>query len=247
MTVRDQISQLAKTSAIRSYFWLPNRGPAPVGYLKGMALVYGRVYCKLKQQNEIAVEISRAVRAGSTKDALALYKAKFAAEGMDNSIDGADTLRHVFVLLMGLGMMESSGRYCEGRDRDAENTKAETAEAGLFQTSWNARRAHALLPGLFDIYSGAPSGFAEIFAEGVSCKDEDWENFGAGPGRDFQELSKTCPAFAAEFAALAIRHEVSHWGPLKKMRCEIRPECDVLFRDVQNVIDASDSACVELT
>ena len=46
-------------------------------------------------------------------------------------------------------MRESSGKYCEGRDKSADNTTAETAEAGLFQTSFNARRSSPLLPKLF--------------------------------------------------------------------------------------------------
>jgi hypothetical protein len=58
---------------------------------------------------------------------------------MRNDVSGIDTLRHLFVLMIGLGMRESSGRYCEGRDQSASNTSADTAEAGLFQTSWNAR------------------------------------------------------------------------------------------------------------
>lgn len=40
---------------------------------------------------------------------------------------GTDTLRQLFVLLIGLGMRESSGQYCEGRDRSASNVTAEAA------------------------------------------------------------------------------------------------------------------------
>ena len=39
---------------------------------------------------------------------------------------------------LGLGMRESSGQYCCGRDTSEDNTTADTAEAGLFQMSWNA-------------------------------------------------------------------------------------------------------------
>jgi hypothetical protein len=53
--------------------------------------------------------------------------------GMDNSADGVDTLRHLFALQLGLGMRESSGQYCCGRDMSADNVSAETCEAGLFQ------------------------------------------------------------------------------------------------------------------
>ena len=43
-----------------------------------------------------------------------LVSGRVSALGMDNSNDGADTLRHVFALLMGLGMRESSGVYVHG-------------------------------------------------------------------------------------------------------------------------------------
>ena len=43
---------------------------------------------------------------------------------MRNDVSGTDTLRHLFVLMIGLGMRESSGRYCEGRDQSASNTSA---------------------------------------------------------------------------------------------------------------------------
>jgi len=64
---------------------------------------------------------------------------------MDNSRGGVDVLRHLFVLLTGLGMRESSGHYGEGRDASATNTSAYTAEAGLFQVSYNSHHASLLL------------------------------------------------------------------------------------------------------
>ena len=64
-----------------------------------------------------------------SSDVLAWYDPQFRAAGMENAVSGADTLRHLFVLLFGLGMRESSGRYCAGRDTSANNTDADTAEA----------------------------------------------------------------------------------------------------------------------
>jgi hypothetical protein len=43
--------------------------------------------------------------------------------------------------MLGHGMRESSGRHCEGRDLSADNVQSDTAEAGLFQTSYNAHSA----------------------------------------------------------------------------------------------------------
>src|SRR5207248_2328157 len=141
----SHISELAAASAIASYKWA-NRGKAPPGYIKGMAVSYAKVYYDLGTGNANAVEMAKAVTADASKDALKHYEDIFQQAGMDNTKDGEDTLRHLFVLMLGLGMRESSGRYCEGRDRSANNTTAETAEAGLFQTSFNARRASPLLP-----------------------------------------------------------------------------------------------------
>ena len=149
-----------------------------------MALVYARVYCKLKAGDAAAREMAKANTGDKDKDALALYDQKFRAAGMRNDVDGVDTLRHLFVLLIGHGMRESRGQYCEGRDRSARNTKSTTAEAGLFQTSYNLIGAHPTLGPLFSKYQANPSGFLDIFQEGVTCSSKDLENFGTGRGRD---------------------------------------------------------------
>jgi hypothetical protein len=53
----------------------------------------------------------------------------------------------------------------------------------------------------------------DVFKEGVRCTDANLENFGEGDGRDFQKLSKDCPFFALEFAAIGLRNIRKHWGP----------------------------------
>ena len=141
----DQILQIAAGSEIVHYPW-NNRGVAPAGYLKGMALVFARVYCKLKAGDPAAAEMAKKDTGNSVKDALASYSQQFLEAGMDNRTSGRETLRHLFVLLIGLGMRESSGRYCEGRDRSAANTSSNDAEAGLFQTSSSPRTATPCCP-----------------------------------------------------------------------------------------------------
>ena len=234
-----QIVQIAADSDIARYDWR-DRGRAPRGYTTGMALTFARVYCKLKSGDPAALEMAKADSGDASRDALAHYRDQFTAAGMDNTASGPETLRHLFVLLMGLGMRESSGNHCEGRDLSAENTTAETAEAGLFQTSFNARKAHPLMVTLFDHYRAAPaSGFLEVFAEGAHCSASDAENFGSGPGREFQQLSKECPAFAVEMAAVGLRHVRKHWGPISSRKAEIRPACDEMLVQVQAVVDAA--------
>ena len=115
-------------------------------------MVFARVYCRLKQGDSAALEMSKANTGNRQKDALAWYAQQFREEGMDNESAGPSTLRHLFVLLIGLGMRESSGKYCEGRDRAVGNTSADSAEAGMFQTSFDATSANPLLGQLFEQY-----------------------------------------------------------------------------------------------
>jgi hypothetical protein len=100
-----------------------------------------------------------------------------------------------------------------------------------------------VLPKLIAHYSANPAGFVEIFKQGVRCSASDLENFGTGAGKEFQRLSKACPAFAAEFAAVGLRHVRTHWGPINRREVELRTECDAMLRAVQTVVDASPEIC----
>jgi hypothetical protein len=77
----------------------------------------------------------------------------------------------------------------------------------------------------------------EIFKEGVTCPSQDWENYGEGKGKEFQRLSKACPAFAVEFATVGLRHLRRHWGPINRLEAEIRPEANIMLLEVQNIVD----------
>ncbi len=232
----DEVIGLARKSPLMTYEWA-NRGRAPAGYLKGMAVAWARTYAKWKNGDPAALAMAAAEKGAPATDALSWYSDLFADEGMSNSTAGADTLRHLFVLLTGLGMRESSGRYCEGRDRSANNTSATTAEAGLFQMSWNAAGFDPLMKTIYAEYKDR-TDLIEVFKEGVTAKRSDLENFGKGDGFEFQRLAKSCPAFAVEFAALGLRFGRKHWGPIKAREAELRRDCDSLFRAVQDLVDA---------
>ena len=233
----SRISHVASSSAIAAYHWA-DRGKAAAGYIKGMAVSYAKVYCDLGAGNANAVEMAKAVTTDASKDALQHYEHIFQQAGMDNSKAGENTLRHLFVLMLGLGMRESSGRYCEGRDRSANNITAETAEAGLFQTSFNARHASPLLPKLFKDFMANPTpSYLDVFKEGVRAKDSELENYGTGDGRDFQKLSKDCPFFALEFAGIGLRNIRKHWGPINRRDAEIKADADTMFKEVQKLVD----------
>jgi hypothetical protein len=121
-----------------------NRGIAPAGYIKGMALVYARVYVKLKAGEAAALDMAKANTRDVANDALAHYADIFAGTGMSNSVPSADALRHLFVLLIGLGMRMGAGRYRQERDISAAATNAETTPAGLFGTAKPSSMHHRI-------------------------------------------------------------------------------------------------------
>lgn len=119
----------------------------------------------------------------------------------------------------------------------ADNDTGPTAEAGLFQTSWDSHNQYAPLADLFTDYKDHPNGFLDIFKQGVTSTTADLKTWGTGTGAEFQKLSKECPDFAAEYAALGLRHIRGHWGPINSHAAELRPEADRMFLRVQNLVD----------
>ncbi len=233
----SEIVQIAANSALARVSWDGGRGRAPLGYIKGMAVMFAVAQRKLALGDPAAVEMSRAASSDSHRDALAHYASRFAALGMRNDVSGIDTLRHLFVLMIGLGMRESSGRYCEGRDRSASNTSADSAEAGLFQMSWDAHGASRQIPRLLDEYqANGGGGYREIFCEGVTPHRGDLDNCGSGTGLRFQQLCKDCPGFAVETAAVGLRNLRTHWGPINRREAELRQEADDMLQQVQRLV-----------
>ncbi len=235
---QQTIASMASTSKIAKYNW-KNRGVAPRGYITGMAIAWSTVARKWTLGDTSAMEMAKANTHNADKDALSWYKAIFDQHGMANEADGIDTLRHLFVMQIGHGMRESSGKHCVGRDQSASNTDAMTCEAGLFSLSWNASSCSSEMQKLYDEY--AHSGAVMIcaashFAEGVSCTAAEWQCYGSGAGRDYQRLAKACPQFAIESSAIALRKLRQHFGPINRKEVEIKNEADDLLLSVQNLV-----------
>src|SRR5215468_5651042 len=173
-TLTERIIATVRVSDVPNLIW-SDRGRAPNGYAKGMAVAFARVYAKWKIRNSAALMMAAANSGDDTRDALSWYNSRFQPKAMDNTKAGADTLRHLFVLLMGLGMRESSGRYCEGRDMSANNVSPDTAEAGLFQMSLSigvasANPARRPLVELYNELNVIPyTGYRMVFEQGVTC------------------------------------------------------------------------------
>lgn len=230
-----EIVQLAKTSNINSHSW-KDRGRSPPGYIAGMALSFALAMRLLAANDSSALLMAQA--AGDPDiDALAWYEEEFERLGMANARDGLDTLRHLFVLMIGLGMRESSGNHWEGRDQSASNTSPDSAEAGLFQTSWDIRSASGEIPRLGQLYWDNPNGFHETFTEGLSPSQSQLQNYGNGTnGTAYQWLAKYCPAFAVMMTGCGLRTRRAHWGPINRYEVELQQGADDLLRDVQILV-----------
>jgi uncharacterized protein (TIGR02594 family) len=234
--MRD-IIELAENSPLATFDW-PDRGRAPSGYVAGMALAFALAATELANDDPSAAVMAQADTGNPDADALTWYREEFERAGMDNSEPGIDTLRHLFVLMIGLGMRESSGRYCEGRDVSASNVTADTAEAGLFQASWNIRAASPQLPPLLTKYWNDPNGFLAAFAKSVAPKATDLQGYGSGDGARYQWLAKYCPAFACMVAGIGLRCLRKHWGPINRREVTIEPCADDLLYEVQVLVEA---------
>ena len=239
----DDITRLAANSA------LARRKVAPLGYVKGMAVMFAAVQRKLAQGDPAALEMAKPVSSDTNRDALAHYASEFATLGLRNDRGGAETLRHLFVLMFGLGLRELSGRYCEGYDREPNRNRltSETAEAGLFQMSWDARAISPFIKPLCDDYSRTGGGYKAIFAEGVTPKSKDLETVGSGDGATFQQMMKEMPGLAVETAAVGLRKNggaTGHWGPIRRQEAKLFPEADDLLQQVQSLMAAVPSETV---
>jgi hypothetical protein len=241
------IDTIAFNSACYRYQWL-NRGQMPRGFAKGLARTFAKSLCAPTRADVVVV--SQAQTTDTVHDALAWYQSQFTAAGMSNTQAGVDTLRHVYVLLFGLGMRESSGEHCVGRDTSASNTTAASAEAGAWQTSYDSHGLHPQLDVIFATYrTNDTHCHLSTYAEGVTCSAANWQSWGSGAGYDFQVREKACPVFAAEYAAVMMRvsgGSLAHYGPLRTHAAEVRTECDAMLSQVQQLVTANPGLCSAL-
>ena len=254
----DAIVQIARGSKCISHEWPYQRGTAPSSYIEGMALVFARAAC---HPDRTDVRIVSGPESGQlATDALTVYRQEFSKLGMANDTAGVATLRHTYVLLIGLGMMESSGKFCEGRDISQCFAKANSAESGLFQTSYGVGKSNPVLMSLFADYSAGKSDCLLSSFQGhltcrihksqnAKCPNETSDVTGTGPGADWQRLTKICPAFAADYAAVVLRQHGGSSGefnPIRKRQAEVFPACDGMLKSVQDYVQAHPDVCAEL-
>jgi peptidoglycan hydrolase-like protein with peptidoglycan-binding domain len=230
----SDIDRLVVASGLDDYTW-DDRGTSPPGYISGMALCFALAESQRQTGKASFVAMAKPVGSSDT-DALAWYKDEFESAGMANDTTRA-RIRHLFVLLIGLGMRESSGKYCEGRDMSASNTSSDTCEAGLFQSSWNFHNSSNYIDEFFQEYWADPNGFLEVFQEGVSPTANNLNCYGTGDGAAYQWLAKFCPAFAVMSTAIGLRVLRKHWGPIERKEVELVEKVDELLLKIQELVE----------
>lgn len=230
-----QIYTLAQESEIADYSW-PGRGLPPPGYIAGMALSFAYA----SRMGGEAIDVMDQAQGNPETDALAWYNAEFASLGMTNHVAGIDTLRHLFVMMIGLGPRESSGKYCEGRDMSASNVASDTCEAGLFQTSWNIRSSSLAIEPLLEEFWENPNGFLSEFKEAISPTSNNLNSYGSGDGVRYQWLSRFCPLFHVMVTAVGMRKARKHWGPINERAVTLRREADDMLKGVQDLVEVWD-------
>lgn len=243
-----QITDLAGASACTKYSW-KNRGRAPAGYVKGVALSFARSICRVKSvtPTKLATIFATPDTHNARTDALAHYQSTFAALRISSNVAGESAVRAVYTLGLGLGMRESSGAYCEGWDTSAGSKRSSaTGEAGLFQVSYDSMGASPELRKLYQEYQATPGRCQlNVFKEGASCRSQ--SILGSGAGATYQAFNKACPAFATEYAMTMLRVQRSHFGPINRKEAEVIPVCESLLTKVQQLIDSNpEGACAEL-
>ena len=126
--------------------------------------------------------------------------------------------------------------------------------------AYGARHFSPALNGLFKNYSADQSGcLLGVFQGSITCKIRKSHNrrcpsatsdvTGTGPGADWQRLTKACPAFATEYAAVVLRTsggQCGEFGPLRKKKAEVRSECDSMLSKVQALVHANPKICSSL-
>src|SRR5215475_2535584 len=233
-----EIDQAVRDSGIASFSW-KDRGKAPLGYYRGICQSFALALTRMDAGDTLAVIMAKAKSGDPNTDALTWYENELATCDLWCDEDGPDTLRALFVMMMGLGLRESTGDHWCGKDPSATNTSADTCEAGFAQTSWNIRSvATADMNALLAEYEKDPRGFLTQFADGTpSPSTADLAVYGSGAGVQYQWLAKFSPAFHALVTGTGMRRLRQHWGPINRREVQIVPAVNSLLEEVQRLYE----------
>lgn len=213
----EVITKIVGDSTCKGVSW-KERGRAPLGYIKGMALLYAKHACS---PNETTKHFNGAATKNRT-DIFGYYPKQ--------------SMRDLFTLMISSGMWESSGKYFVGKDRSAQFNTENSCEAGLFQTSYGASSSDTYMKTMLEYKDDC---LLDVFKEGVRAPDAaNLENFGNPntPGYKYQKLSKACPAFHSEFSFIAARKNAREFGPLRSGKLEFKQECSDMLAQVDEYL-----------
>lgn len=224
-SLRDDIYNIADDSACTKYNW-KNRGKAYPSYIRGLALMYAKQKCG---QGTDFIKQPKATGKNSLgrnyEDALVHY-----------GIKGSELETYTF--LIGLGMRESNGKYCKGRDKSQNFTKSDNAEAGIYQMAYVARVFNSELKPLYEKYKSGqlPCELDTFKSDAIKCTSYDAKTYGSGEGAAWQKLMKRCPAASVQWAAILIRSQYRHFGPIIRKEVEVLPQCRSMLQNVEKAI-----------
>lgn len=198
-----------------------------------MARVYAKSFCESRGAAETPASVMRQPLRGD-QDTLVHYRDALSDAGVDVTND-IERLRALYTLGIGLGMRESSGNTTEGRDITARNPTASSAEAGLFQQSFDSlNRSPALADLLGQYRANTGACLLETFKEGIP-RVVTRPVFGTGDGAEFQRFTRACPAFATEYAMVLLRVNRRHFGPINRREAEFFGPCNDMLKEVEAV------------
>lgn len=254
LPTRNPIVEFASSSKLSKLSWkshnysteifVGKKNPPPIGYTKGMALVYADIYRRHKLGENLILRLSNSANDSNPRDGLYHFRAKFLAQGVDVGEGGVKNLRALFALLFELGIRESDGRYYlgldDGRYKPNELINADTTEAGLFQSSWNYSYQNNIAKEVFEQHRKADGReWLEVFKESVSPpRNNNDRSVGDGIGLEFQKLAKSNPNFAVEFAAHTVRRMgASGYFFIRYDLMDISPEALSFFAEIESIVD----------
>ena len=231
---QQRIADIAARSSCARTDWT-QRGFAPVGYIKGMALMYAKSLCESRgTPGPAAAVMKRPLMAGG-EDALVRYRVDLSQNGVDVNND-IERLRAIYTLAIGEGMRESSGNTTEGRDTTVKHPPPETAEAGLFQQSFDSFGRSPIFAALFDQYKANPAAcLLDTFKEGIPRVVRE-PVVGDGRAAEFQTFTRECPAFATEYAMILFRINQRHFGPVRRHEAQYIQRCNNMLKEVEAIV-----------
>lgn len=214
------------------------------GYYHGMLTAFARATCR-----ESSDVIKKKMLNGKNNRADALYL----FEKNSAPTDDDKQLITMMTIALAHGLRESNGNFRQGYDASVKSPTASTAEAGLFQTSLSVKGADAdmaqAIKELEADYNGADKNkcLVDIFSQDIPLETQaNRPSQGAGKGRAFQDLLRSCPAFAAEQILITMRSNAPHYGPLKRKEFTAFTACEPLLKEIHQIAKTDTSVCQDL-